>query len=351
VRFAREAIREYENLARTAEEFREPIGRRALHSIASHSAIPIAGFSLFALIGLYSLMVTMPERRPFIPEIANTDVTPYAETDVIDTDRNTAPIINAPDSSVVGPALGRSPANGQLTLSAPHIANSEAAKRASAGAIAIQRLASAQASGAPSVAPVSLSNATAAGAAAASKSQKTSLPAGISPTIIEGHGESGPSAAPAHHLRGRHKAPRKPRKWVIQSKVQLALQSDPRFKNVRATVTQPGVIVLEGEVLDNDAKALAEQTVAAVSGVKRVINALTTNSLQWLLVQIRINQALQQNGFPLVSVKLIVKTASISGQVSSEADKDRAVTVVSATAPAVTIGTNLINVVSSRLHW
>jgi hypothetical protein len=40
------------------------------------------------------------------------------------------------------------------------------------------------------------------------------------------------------------------------------------------------VIVLEREVLDNDAKALAEQTVAGVSGVKRVINALTTNSLQ-----------------------------------------------------------------------
>ena len=121
------------------------------------------------------------------------------------------------------------------------------------------------------------------------------------------------------------------------------------LKNVRATLTQPGVMVLEGEVLDNEAKALAEQTVAALSGVKRVINALTTNSLQWLLVQNRINQALQQNGFPLVSVKVIVKTASISGQVSTEADKDRAVTVVNATAPDVTIGANLINVVSSGL--
>ena len=108
--------------------------------------------------------------------------------------------------------------------------------------------------------------------------------------------------------------------------------------------------MLEGEVLDNDAKALAEQTVAGVSGVKRVINALTTSSLQWLLVQNRINQALRQNGFPLVSVKVIIKTASISGQVNSETDKDRAVTVVSATAPDVTIGTNLINVGSSRLH-
>jgi osmotically-inducible protein OsmY len=110
-------------------------------------------------------------------------------------------------------------------------------------------------------------------------------------------------------------------------------------------VTQPGVIVLEGEVFDNDAKAAAEQTVVGVEGVKRVINALRTDSLQWLLVQNRINQALQQNGFPLVSVKVIGKTAYISGQVSSNAEKDKAITVVTSVAPDVTIGTNLITVV------
>jgi osmotically-inducible protein OsmY len=109
-------------------------------------------------------------------------------------------------------------------------------------------------------------------------------------------------------------------------------------------VTQPGVIVLEGEVFDNDAKGAAEQTVVGVEGVKRVINALKTDSLQWLVVQNRINQALQQNGFPLVSVKVIGKTAYISGQVSSDAEKDKAITVVNSTAPDVTIGTNLITV-------
>jgi osmotically-inducible protein OsmY len=133
---------------------------------------------------------------------------------------------------------------------------------------------------------------------------------------------------------------------VLQSKVQLALQSDPRFKSVRATVTQPGVIVLEGEVFDKDAKGAAEQAAMSVEGVRRVINALTTNSLQWLLVQNRINQALQQNGFPLVSVKVIGNTAFISGQVSSDAEKDKAVGLVNSTAPNVTIGTNLIDVVS-----
>jgi len=46
-----------------------------------------------------------------------------------------------------------------------------------------------------------------------------------------------------------------------------------------------------------------------------------------------------------VSVKVIGKTAYLSGQVSSNAEKDKAVTIVISTAPEVTIGTNLINVV------
>jgi osmotically-inducible protein OsmY len=112
-------------------------------------------------------------------------------------------------------------------------------------------------------------------------------------------------------------------------------------------VTQPGVIVLEGEVLDNDAKAAAEQALVGLAGTKRVIDALTTESLQSLLAQIRINQALEQSGFPLVSVKVSLKTVKISGQVSSDADKDRAIAVVNATEPDVTVDRNLINVVSA----
>ena len=209
-------------------------------------------------------------------------------------------------------------------------------------AIAIPPLAFAQTSSVPSLSATPISNATPAASQPVSPSTKSSVPATISPTIVEGSGVPG-SAKALHHRK--HKAPRKPPSWVLQSKVQLALQSDPRFKSVRATVTQPGVIVLEGEVFDRDAKSAAEQTAMGVAGVTRVINALTTNSLQWLLVQNRINQALQQNGLPLVSVKVIGNTAFISGQVNSNSDKDRAVAVVNSTAPNVTIGTNLIDVV------
>jgi enamine deaminase RidA (YjgF/YER057c/UK114 family) len=53
---------------------------------------------------------------------------------------------------------------------------------------------------------------------------------------------------------------------------------------------------------------------------------------------------LQQNGFALVSVKVIGKTVFLSGQVGSDADKDRAASVVKSAAPDMTIGTNLIEV-------
>jgi osmotically-inducible protein OsmY len=137
---------------------------------------------------------------------------------------------------------------------------------------------------------------------------------------------------------------RKPPSWVLQSKVQLALQADPRFRNVRATVTQPGVVVLEGEVFDRDTQAAAGQTAARVEGVKRVINALTTQTLHWLNEQNRVNMALAQAGYKLVSVKVIGKTAYLSGQVPTDLDKQKAATIVISTAPDLQIGTNLITI-------
>jgi hypothetical protein len=222
------------------------------------------------------------------------------------------------------------------------------------GAVAAPAVALAQASGVPVTGPsASSSVAPAATASPATGTPGTTAPATpppstISPTIS---GTRAKSARPAPRPRShrQHKAAHKTPEWVIQPKAQLALEGDPRFKNVHATITQPGVIVLEGDVFDNDAKSAAEAAVAGVQGVKRVINALTTQSLQWLVLQNRINQALQQNGLALVSVKVIGKTAFMSGQVSKSADKDRAVLVVKSAAPDLTIGTNLIQVKTSGL--
>jgi len=202
-------------------------------------------------------------------------------------------------------------------------------------AIALPATASAQAGGAP-------------GAAASggigeelAPSASTAAPP-TSPSTISTKAPVKAVTRESKRPRAQSKRPRKDPNWVIQSKVQLALEADPRFKNVHATVTQPGVIVLEGDVFGNKAKAAAERTAAQVEGVTRVINALKTTSLDWLVLQNRINQALQRSGYPLVSVKVIGNTAYLSGQVKTAVDKERVVTVVRSAGPDLTIGTNLI---------
>ncbi len=141
----------------------------------------------------------------------------------------------------------------------------------------------------------------------------------------------------------RH-TPRRPPEWVLRSKVELAMHADPRFGNVVVEVTQPGVVVLRGTVFDDKTRDAAANTARNVGGVTRVINVLSTQTLGWLETQIRVNQALQQAGLKLVSVKVIGKTAYLSGQVATALDRDRAQTVVITAAPDLTIGTNLITV-------
>jgi BON domain-containing protein len=96
--------------------------------------------------------------------------------------------------------------------------------------------------------------------------------------LIEAPGKGvrpAPQRHPHHQRKKQHEIPN----WVIRSRAPLALQADSRFKTVRLSTTQPGVVMLEGEVFDDAAKAAAEQTVVGVQGVKRVINALTTETL------------------------------------------------------------------------
>jgi hypothetical protein len=212
--------------------------------------------------------------------------------------------------------------------------------------------AAARAQNTPSPSPAAVNATPLAVPVSAAPVSPTRLPSTIPPSTILSDDSAAPAAnppaaAPKHPLH-RRRARHTPQ-WVVRSRVQLALNADPRFKDVHASVTLPGVLVLEGEVFDDDARAAAGRTAAGVQGVTRVINALTTESLKWLLLQNRINQALQRGGFPLVSVKVIGKTAYISGQVNSDADRDRALALVNSTAPDITVGTNLIDVNSPGL--
>ena len=138
-------------------------------------------------------------------------------------------------------------------------------------------------------------------------------------------------------------------RWVMQSRVQEALGGDPRFKDVHATLTQPGTVVLEGSVFDSKASDAAAQAVTSVPGVTRVINALTTTSFGWKLTQLRINQMLLNGGLGSVTATVIGNQAFLDGTVYSAADKQRAESIVQNAAPGITIGSNIVRVLPTPL--
>jgi osmotically-inducible protein OsmY len=74
---------------------------------------------------------------------------------------------------------------------------------------------------------------------------------------------------------------------------------------------------------------VAEQTASNVRGVKQIVNTLRTMTGEWLQQEERINDTLPLNDLHDVSVRVIGSQAYLSGQVSSQADNDRAVEVVS----------------------
>src|ERR1700677_4617573 len=116
-------------------------------------------------------------------------------------------------------------------------------------------------------------------------------------------------------------------RWVMQTRVQEALGGDPRFLDVHVTVTQPGTVILEGNVFDRKSFDAAAQIVSGVNGVTRVINALTTTSFDWKKVQLRINQTLLANGLGSVTATIIGNQVFLDGSVTSDADKQRAVAI------------------------
>ena len=86
------------------------------------------------------------------------------------------------------------------------------------------------------------------------------------------------------------------RKANLLAKVNARLSKDNRFRKITASVSQPGVVILEGEVFDEEVKQLAGQRVRQVDGVKKLINALHISTLTWLQEQNRVTQMLHDNG-------------------------------------------------------
>jgi osmotically-inducible protein OsmY len=116
---------------------------------------------------------------------------------------------------------------------------------------------------------------------------------------------------------------------ALMRRVEGALRADHRLNGAAAYTASPGIIVLYGKVFDEKDSQLAEQTASKVRGVKHVINTLQTTTGQWIEEQSRINDTLRLNGFQDVFAKVVGPEVYLSGQVNSEADKQRAVSVVS----------------------
>ena len=115
----------------------------------------------------------------------------------------------------------------------------------------------------------------------------------------------------------------------LMQSVEAALRANRKLNGAAAYTASPGVVVLYGTVFDDNSRILAEKTARKVKGVTKVINTLQTSTGQWLEQEVRINDTLQLNGFPGVRAKVIGPEVYLSGQVSSEQEKQRAVRVVS----------------------
>jgi len=108
--------------------------------------------------------------------------------------------------------------------------------------------------------------------------------------------------------------------------------------------TNPGgSVVLFGKVFDEKAKGVAEQVVRRVPGVTAVVDNLTTDTDTWRQQQAQVQSQLANAGLENVTVRIIGRDAFLSGEVTTDAEKDRAVTITEGAAPVV-VRTNLITV-------
>jgi osmotically-inducible protein OsmY len=110
--------------------------------------------------------------------------------------------------------------------------------------------------------------------------------------------------------------------------VTAALRTNDRLNGAKAYTAAPGVVVLYGMVFDEKDRALAEQTANSVPGVNQVVDNLRTKTGKWYQEEERIDLQLQMNGFNDVQVKVVGPYVYLSGQVTSQAEKQRAANVV-----------------------
>jgi len=153
------------------------------------------------------------------------------------------------------------------------------------------------------------------------------------------------AATPPARAHPRHLArvPRPASTPSLRDRVSETLRSNRNLGRVQFYTNPGGSVVLFGKVFDEKAKGVAEQVVRRVPGVTAVVDNLTTDTDTWRQQQAQVQSQLANAGLENVTVRIIGRDAFLSGEVTTDAEKDRAVTITEGAAPVV-VRTNLITV-------
>ena len=153
------------------------------------------------------------------------------------------------------------------------------------------------------------------------------------------------AATPPAHPHPRHLArvPRSVPTPSLRDRVGEALRSNRNLGRVQFYTNPGGSVVLFGKVFDDKAKGIANQVVRGVPGVTSVVDNLTTDTDTWRQQQAQVQSQLANAGLGSVTVKIIGPDAFLGGEVATDAEKDRAVTITEGAAPVI-VRTNLITV-------
>ena len=139
-----------------------------------------------------------------------------------------------------------------------------------------------------------------------------------------------PVAALPHETRPRtprHVEPKPAATPTLHDRVTTALRSNRSLGRVQFYTNPGGTVVLYGKVFDDRGKNVAEAVARSVPGVNAVVDNLTTDTASWREQQAQVQSQLANAGLDQVNVKIIGKDAFLSGEVKTDSERDRAVTI------------------------
>jgi TonB family protein len=223
-------------------------------------------------------------------------------------------------------------AGGQVEVDYPIIFAHDAGEQASIESALATRLASLGANESPEYGS----------SVAASPAALSSPAAATVPTQSVAPAEA-PTPPARAHPRRLAREPRPAARPSLRDRVADALRSNRNLGRVQFYTNPGGGVVLFGKVFDEKGKAVAQQVVRGVPGVTSVVDNLTTDADTWRQQQAQVQSQLANAGLENVTVKIIGHDAFLSGEVTTDAEKDRAVTITEGAAPVV-VRTNLITV-------